>query len=34
MLNKVKNKTKLTQNKKVQHTSNTYSKQESEREKK
>ena len=34
MLNKVKRKTKLNQNKKVQHTSNAYSKQESEREKK
>ena len=34
MLNKVKRKTKLTQNKKVQHTSNAYSTQESEREKK
>ena len=34
MLNKVKHKTRLTQNKKAKRTSNAYSKQEREREKK
>ena len=34
MLNKIKYKTKLTQNKKAHHTSNAYSKKERERERK
>ena len=34
MINQAKHRTRLTQNKKVKHTSNAYTKQEGEREKK